>query len=277
MRWTPRWGSPSHENDRERDASGAQSGGPGLPLAVAGALIALVLALLFGPGIMTGITDNVAGGEVALTPADSLREKPTVQRVSLVLDDAQRTWAGLLRGGGVEFRPAKLAFFRDGAVSACGNAPLARGPFYCPLDETIYLDVGFLEELDRRFGAAGDFAQAYVIAHELGHHIQHLAGIDPRAGDAGRGGADSVSRRSLRLELQADCYAGVWAHFAARSGRIEPGDASAGLAAASAVGSDRIRGPTTGGVIADAFSHGSARDRAAWFARGLTRGRASAC
>lgn len=289
MKWTPGGRSPNLEDRRARGGGGGRRG-LGVPLGVGGGvLITLILALMFGRGVLSDSTLSSAGGEVGLTPADSAREEPMVQFVSFVLDDAQSTWAGLFgqRGAGgvggvgsvagVEFRPAKLVLFRDGTISGCGPARSAMGPFYCPLDETVYLDLGFFEELDRRFGAPGDFAQAYVIAHELGHHVQHLTGVDARVRDAQRAEPSMANQYSVRLELQADCYAGVWAHFASRRGRLERGDVSEGLTAASAVGDDRIRSRETGGVNVDAFTHGSARERVSWFARGLGSGDPKTC
>jgi len=248
-----------------------------MPMGIGGGIITLILALIFGPGIFSNGTDNTSGGEVGLTKADSAREEPMVQFVSFVLDDAQNTWSSAFESAGGDFRPAKMVLFRDGTMSGCGAAQSAMGPFYCPLDEKLYLDLGFFEELDKRFGAPGDFAQAYVIAHELGHHVQHLLGIDQRVRDAQQRNPDSANQLSVRLELQADCYAGVWAHSAAERGKLETGDIQEGLGAASAVGDDRIQRQTTGSVNVDSFTHGSAKQRAQWFSRGYESGNSSSC
>ena len=200
-----------------------------------------------------------------------------VQFVSFVLDDAQQTWTATFQQNGQTYRPATMVLFRDGTQSACGVGQAAMGPFYCPLDEKVYLDLSFFSELDRRFGAPGDFAQAYVIAHELGHHVQHLLGTDTRVRELQQQNPGAANQLSVRLELQADCYAGVWGHSAAQRGKLETGDVEEGLGAASAIGDDRIQRQTTGHVNVDSFTHGSAQQRMEWFNRGLQSGNPSAC
>lgn len=247
-------------------------------MGIGGGLLLLVLTLIFGPGILSDGTDvstSESYGDVLL--ADSAREEPMVQFVSFVLDDVQQTWQGAFAQAGSTYRPANLVLFRDGTRSDCGVGQSAMGPFYCPLDEKVYLDLGFFAALDRRFGAPGDFAQAYVIAHELGHHVQHLLGMDARVRQFQRTNPEIANEVSVRLELQADCYAGVWAHSAAERGRLETGDIEEGLGAASAVGDDRIQSGTTGTVNVDSFTHGSARQRVRWFTRGYESGRSAAC
>jgi predicted metalloprotease len=272
MKWTP-GGRSSNLEDRRG------SRGIGGPVGIGGGLITLILALIFGPGVISdGTEEQQTGesyGEVAI--ADSAREEPMVQFVSFVLDDVQKTWAGAFSGAGSDYRPANLVLFRDGTRSGCGIGQAAMGPFYCPLDEKVYLDLSFFEELDRRFGAPGDFAQAYVIAHELGHHVQHVLGMDARIRDFQRSNPDIANQLSVRMELQADCYAGVWAHSAAERGKLETGDIEEGLGAASAVGDDRIQRRTAGHVNPDSFTHGSAQQRAEWFRRGFDSGKSSAC
>ena len=246
-------------------------------MGIGGGILMLVLSLIFGPGILSdnGVTTTESSG--SLVPADSAAEEPMVQFVSFVLDDVQQTWNSAFDGAGSGYRPANLVLFRDGTQSGCGVGQSAMGPFYCPLDEKVYLDLGFFSDLDRRFGAPGDFAQAYVIAHELGHHVQHLLGMDERVRAIQRQDPQVANEMSVRLELQADCYAGVWAHSAAQRGRLETGDIDEGLGAASAVGDDRIQQRTTGTVNVDSFTHGSARQRSEWFRRGYESGDASAC
>lgn len=248
-------------------------------MGIGGGILALVLALLFGPQVLDngGDPSYSVGGEVALSPEDSAREEPMVQFVSFVLDDVQSTWDRAFEGAGSTFRPATLVLFRNGTQSGCGVGQSAMGPFYCPLDEKVYLDLAFFDELDRRFGATGDFAQAYVIAHELGHHVQHLLGTDERVRRVQQSNPDVANEMSVRLELQADCYAGVWAHSARERDKLSVGDVEEGLGAASAVGDDRIQQRSTGRVNVDSFTHGSAKQRAEWFHRGLASGRSSAC
>ena len=251
----------------------------GGPLGIGGGLVTLILALIFGPGILTdGGGDPSIGtssGEVAI--ADSAREEPMVQFVSFVLDDVQSTWRSAFQRAGTQYQPANLVLFRQGTQSGCGLGQSAMGPFYCPLDQKVYLDLGFFTDLDRRFGAPGDFAQAYVIAHEIGHHVQHLLGTDERVRQVQRSNPGAANDASVRLELQADCYAGVWAHSAGERGKLDMGDIDEGLGAASAVGDDRIQERTQGRVNVDSFTHGSAQQRAQWFRRGYESGNASAC
>ena len=271
MKWTPGGRSPNLEDRRGR--------GFGAPLGIGGGLVTLILALLFGPGILEqgdgGYAGTEANGEVAI--ADSAREEPMVQFVSFVLDDVQSTWGTVFQRSGSQYRPANLVLFRDGTQSGCGVGQAAMGPFYCPLDEKVYLDLSFFAELDRRFGAPGDFAQAYVIAHELGHHVQHLMGTAEQVRNIQRNRPSMANDASVRLELQADCYAGVWAHSAAERGKLDVGDREEGRGAASAVGDDRIPERTTGRVNVDSFTHGSAQQRMQWFNRGYETGDPNAC
>ena len=251
-------------------------------LGIGGGVIMLILSLIFGPDIISsgnGDTTSDANGEVSsgLSRSDSAREEPKVVFVSQVLDDVQATWADAFKGAGSGYQDAKLVLFRDGTNSGCGAAQSAMGPFYCPLDQKVYLDLGFFDELERRFKAPGDFAQAYVIAHELGHHVQHLLGTDARIRDAQRSDSRSANQLSVRLELQADCFAGVWAHSAAERNKLETGDIDEGLNAASAVGDDRIQQQTTGSVNVDSFTHGSAQQRTQWFRRGYDSGSTKSC
>jgi predicted metalloprotease len=200
-----------------------------------------------------------------------------VEFVSFVLDDVQNTWATLLPKYGAKFHPAKLVLFRNSTDSGCGPAQSAMGPFYCPVDERVYLDLGFFDELRQRFGAAGDFAQAYVIAHELGHHVQHLMGTDARMRQIEQRDPAESNQLSVRLELQADCYAGVWGHSTDQRRLLEAGDVDEALNAASAVGDDRIQQRTTGRVNVDSFTHGSAAQRSASFKRGFESGDPRSC
>jgi len=204
-----------------------------------------------------------------------------VDFVDAVARDAQQMWAGELRG---RYQPTKVVLFRDQIQSACGFAQAATGPFYCPQDRKVYLDLGFFGELQRRFGAPGDFAQAYVLAHEIGHHIQTLTGREAEVREAQRADERSVNELSVRLELQADCYAGVWGHEAAKPGRaargeveLESGDVEEGLHAAAAIGDDRLQRLASGRVMPEKFTHGSSEQRVTWFKRGLESGDPQAC
>jgi predicted metalloprotease len=207
-----------------------------------------------------------------MTRSDSTAQETEVQFVSFLLDDVQNTWAKVLPEYGGQFHPARLVLFRNSTQSGCGPAQSAMGPFYCPVDERVYLDLGFFDELKQRYAASGDFAQAYVLAHELGHHIQHLLGTDARTRQAQEANPSDANQLSVRLELQADCYAGVWAHSTSQRQMLEQGDVDEALTAASAVGDDRIQQRTTGRINVDSFTHGSAAQRSEWFKRGFQSG-----
>jgi predicted metalloprotease len=210
---------------------------------------------------------------VQQAPVADAGEEQMVQFVSFVLDTAQASWHSLIPG----YQDARLVLFREGVQSACGAASAASGPFYCPGDQRVYIDLSFFDQLDRQFGAPGDFAQAYVLAHEIGHHVQNLTGTERAMRNAVQRNPAAGNQLSVAMELQADCYAGVWAHFAAREGIIEPGDLDEGLGAAAAVGDDRLQHMSTGRVNPESFTHGSSADRKAWFTKGLNSGDPRSC
>ena len=265
MRWTPGGRSPNLE---DRRSAGGGIGGRGL--GIGGTVVVLALSIIFRQDLFTalGVEPSVATTSPQMSSADSAAEEPQVQFVSFVLDDVQNTWAKILP----TYHPARLVLFRNSTDSGCGPAQSAMGPFYCPLDERVYLDLGFFEELEKRFGASGDFARAYVIAHELGHHIQHLTGTDARVRQAQESNPSAANELSVRLELQADCYAGVWANSTDQRQILEKGDVDEALGAASSVGDDRIQKRTTGRINVDSFTHGSSAQRSQSFKRGLESG-----
>jgi hypothetical protein len=194
-----------------------------------------------------------------------------------VLDDAQKTWDRLLPQAGVPYRHAKLVLFRDYTTSACGTAQSATGPFYCPLDEKVYLDLGFFDELANRLGAPGEFGRAYVIAHEIGHHVQKLLGIEQKVSSLRRNNPEAANPLSVRMELQADCLAGVWGHSTQQRDIVDPSDIAAGMEAVAAVGDDRLQKMARGHVSPESFTHGSSAQRSDWFRRGLESGDISSC
>ncbi len=268
MRWTPGGRSPNLEDRR------SMGGGMGRGMGIGGTVVVLALSLIFGRNLFSdlGVEPTMGATNAPMTAADSAGQEEQVQFVSFVLDDVQKTWADVLPKYGGTFHPARLVLFRNSTDSGCGAAQSAMGPFYCPLDERVYLDLGFFDELKQRFGASGDFAQAYVLAHELGHHVQHLTGTDARVRHAQESNPSAANELSVRLELQADCYAGVWAHSTDQRQMLQQGDVDEALGAASAVGDDRIQKQTTGRVNVDSFTHGSAAQRSQWFKRGLESG-----
>jgi len=282
MRWTP--GNRSDIEDM-RGASGG--GGFGMvPLGIGGVIIVALLSMftginffsILGGGSSTSNSPAVGtAGHVTASPS----EERTVDMVDAVARDTQQTWSDLL---GSRYEPTKVVLFRDSIQSACGFAQSATGPFYCPGDHKVYLDLSFFEELTQRFGAPGDFAQAYVLAHEIGHHVQNLTGTEQRVRQLQRGDASSVNPLSVQLELQADCYAGVWGHAASANGRaaqgkveLDPGDAEEALRAAAAIGDDRLQRLGTGRVMPEKFTHGSSEQRVTWFKRGFDTGDPKAC
>jgi len=193
--------------------------------------------------------------------------------VSFVLDTAQVTWRQLIP----QYRDARLVLFREGVQSACGPASAASGPFYCPGDQRVYVDLSFFDQLEREFAAPGDFAQAYVLAHEIGHHVQNLLGTERAMRNAVQRSPAAGNQLSVAMELQADCYAGVWGYAAARTGILQAGDLDEGLSAAAAVGDDRLQKMQTGRVNAETFTHGSSADRRAWFRKGFESGDPRVC
>jgi predicted metalloprotease len=206
------------------------------------------------------------------------QERPEVLFVSFVLDDVQKTWDRLLPAQErMPYHHAKLVLYRNSYPSACGRASMSTGPFYCPGDEKVYLDLGFFSELKRRFGAPGDFAQAYVIAHEIGHHVQKLLGIEPKVRRLQQQEPGEKNPLSVRLELQADCFAGIWANSTEQRKIVDQRDIGAAMRAAGAVGDDRLQRMGQGYVNPERFTHGTSAERVQWFRRGLDTGRISSC
>jgi predicted metalloprotease len=225
----------------------------------------------------TSVQHNVSPYGEASRAAGSVNEDRQVQFVSFVLDDVQKTWENILPQSGVPYRHAKLVLFRDYTTSACGLAQSATGPFYCPADEKVYLDLGFFDELANRMGAPGEFGKAYVIAHEIGHHVQKLLGIESKVSQLRHANPSESNPLSVRLELQADCFAGIWGHSTQQRNIIDQADVAAGLNAVAAVGDDRLQKAARGYVIPDSFTHGTSADRARWFQRGLESGSVETC
>ncbi len=278
MRWTPGGSSDDVEDRRSESGGGFRPGG--IHLGLGGIVILFILSLIFKRDFLsllsTGSMDT--GTTVAQSdPARDQQEQPLVQFVTFVLNDTQNTWSQILPQQGVPYRHAKLVLFRDAYDSACGMAQSATGPFYCPEDEKVYIDLGFYDELKQRFGAPGEFAEAYVLAHEIGHHVQKLLGIEPKVRAAQQRNPASANQLSVALELQADCFAGVWGHSTQERNLLDPGDVDSGLKAAAAVGDDRIQRMSRGTVNPETFTHGSSAQRVEWFQRGFQDGSIAAC
>jgi predicted metalloprotease len=252
----------------------------GIGLPIGGGIGGLVLLLLFSA--LTGQNPidliSTAPPEQTTGTTGVRDDDPQAEFVSVVLADTEAVWSEILRGRGADYPEPTLVLFTHATQSACGVGQSAMGPFYCPIDRKVYLDLSFFHDLESRFGAPGDFAQAYVVAHEVGHHVQTVTGTSSRVASAReRLGERDANSLSVRQELQADCYAGVWGHYAARRGLLEPGDAEEGLSAAAAIGDDRLQQQSQGYVVPESFTHGSSADRMRWLRRGLDSGDAAAC
>lgn len=272
MRWT--------NNGTSNDVEDRRGGGGFVKLGIGGTLIVGALSLFFGRNLFTSLgVEPGTGQPSAEKQAPAPNTKPDTQAafVSFVLDDVQNTWTKELPRRGVQYERAKLVLFSDRVQSACGAAGAAVGPFYCPADQRVYLDLTFFDELKNRFGAPGDFAQAYVIAHEVGHHVQNVMGTEAKVRKAQKADRSSANDLSVRLELQADCYAGVWGHSTSQRKILEAGDMEEGLAAAASVGDDRLQKKGSGEARTETFTHGSSRQRMSWFKKGFDSGDPAAC
>lgn len=282
MRWNRGPMSENVEDVRDASGGGRRFGGP--RLGIGAMLVLLVLSVVFKRDFFALLGANAgvpagagSGSETTLTPEQRQHEDSLASFVSAVLDSTQHDWATLFPKLGSQYRDAKLVLFRDSWQSACGAAESATGPFYCPGDEKVYIDLGFYDELTSRFGAAGDFAQAYVLAHEIGHHVQKLLGIEEQVRERQRRQPDLANELSVRMELQADCFAGVWgSHYAAHGG-LEQGDLEEGMRAAAAVGDDRLQKLAQGYVNPEGFTHGTSEQRQRWFNQGFQSGDPRKC
>jgi predicted metalloprotease len=276
MRWTP-GGTSENIEDRRGEGGGGGFRLPGGRLGLGILAVLLIGSLISKRNLFTLLDGGSGGGTANGRVQSSAQEDSLVQFVSVVLDSAQADWDRVLPAAGTPYHPAKLVLFRGAVSSACGEAQSAMGPFYCPGDEKVYIDLGFYQELRDRFGAPGDFAQAYVLAHELGHHVQKLLGTEARMRELQQAAPGRENEYSVKLELQADCYAGVWAHEADREGMLEGGDVEEGMGAAAAVGDDRLQREAGRAVNPEGFTHGTSAQRTEWFHRGFEHGDIGSC
>lgn len=275
MRWTP--GNRGHIEDRRGSRMGIGVGG----LGIGGLLVVLLLSWFTGVDLLSLLgnpdtsqpTSVGTSGPVTASP----EEEALVDMVGAVMDDSQETWRRLLGG---RYQDTTAVLFRDATQSACGFAQSATGPFYCPGDRKVYLDLGFFEELHRKLGAPGDFAQAYVLAHEVGHHVQTVTGVESQVRQRQASSPSARNELSVRMELQADCYAGIWGHYANQvpgGVELDPGDVEEGMQAAAAIGDDRLQRMQGGRIAPERFTHGTSAQRAEWLRRGLQTGDPNAC
>jgi predicted metalloprotease len=289
MKWEGNRESDNVE-DRRGDGGGGGGGGGGFgfggrSIGIGTIAIALVGSYFLGVSPMT-ILNMISGGGGSVAP---MQQQAPAQRppasdtqarmVSTVLADTEDTWTELFRAQGAQYVKPKLVLFTGATRTACGTGSTASGPFYCPGDQKVYIDLAFYRTMQQRFQVSGEFAQAYVIAHEVGHHVQHLLGIDEKVAAARQNGSESqANAASVRLELQADCLAGVWAFHANRSRSIlEAGDVESALAAATAIGDDTLQRQSQGTVVPDSFTHGTSAQRVRWFKRGIDHGQIGQC
>ena len=282
MRWRE-----GRRSENVEDYRGRPMGGAGIKLGL-GAIVAVLLGWFFGidPRVMLGLVQTVENTQEQIPPPPEPGVRQTgspedevADFASVVLADTEDTWTALFAERGLQYVPPKLALFTDIAQTGCGRAGASVGPFYCPLDQKVYIDLSFYQELKDKFAAPGDFARAYVLAHEVGHHVQNLLGTSDKVRAAQQRSSErDANALSVRLELQADCYSGIWANHADQSRHIlESGDVEEALGAAAAVGDDTIQKHTRGYVVPDSFTHGSAEQRARWFQTGLQSGAPEQC
>lgn len=268
-------------NIEDRRGSGFPGGKGGLGL---GGIVIVLIAAYFGVDPKLALqTANQLGSTASTAPSgpvtESTREAAARDLVSVVLADTEDTWKAIFASAGSNYREPTLVLFRNSTSTACGTGQSAMGPFYCSADEKVYIDLSFYDELQKRFQAPGDFAEAYVIAHEVGHHVQHLLGISGKVQKARQRASEKEGNTlSVRLELQADCLAGIWAHHAQRSRQLlESGDLEEALAAASAIGDDTLQTNARGYAVPDSFTHGTSAQRVQWFRTGMESGDLNAC
>jgi predicted metalloprotease len=287
MKWE---GNRQSDHVEDRRGAGGFGGGGGMGPRIGGRgiglgtiVIALVAGWIFGINPLT-LLGALSGGGMAPSAQQAPAQRPPANDevaafVSTVLASTEDVWATQFRAAGGAYQPPGLVLFRGATRTACGQGQSAMGPFYCPADQKVYIDLGFFETLDKRLGAPGDFAQAYVVAHEVGHHVQRLLGITAKVdGMRGRVPEAQMNALSVRLELQADCLAGVWAHHSQKAkGWLEPGDIEEGLNAASRIGDDTLQRQSQGVVVPESFTHGTSAQRMNWFKRGLDSGSMSQC
>ena len=283
-----RWGSMRDSGNVEDQESAGPARGLGGGFKLGGVGLVAVLAISWFLGLNPlDVLRSLQGGESSSGPTQSApapsasapgARDEIKEFIARVLGDTEDTWSALFKKMGREYRPPKLVLFRGAVDSACGLASSAAGPFYCSPDDRVYLDRSFFEELSKRFGAPGEFARAYVIAHEVGHHVQNQLGITGKvAQQRGRASEARSNALSVLVELQADCFAGIWGHYAKQRGLLDPGDVQAGLAAAAAIGDDRIQQQSQGRVSPESFTHGSSAQRVRWFRSGLDSGDVNQC
>ncbi len=277
MDWTP--GGMSGDIEDRRDSSGGFGGMGGGGIGIVGFIILALVSLVTGRNFLGHILSG--GGSSSIhgpaRPGGAVNENRDMQLISFALDDAQRTWTQIFAAHGRTYRHAKLVLYRDMTYSGCGTAQASTGPFYCPQDEKVYIDLSFWSDLKRFGGSTADFAQAYVVAHELGHHVQKLLGVESRMQRLAQQDPEDRNHLSVDLELQADCFAGVWGHSTEQRNIVHPEDVNQALKTAAAVGDDHLQRMAGRAVSPERWTHGSSAQRSEWFRRGLDGGTVGSC
>lgn len=286
MRWQGRRESDNVEDRRDRSGGGGLPGGPGLRLPRGkGGLILLIVVVVAGyygvdlTGLITGQSTNQQQmqSQTQSRPGNPDSDE-AAKFTSVILGTTEDTWSQIFKQRGMTYQPPKLVMYRGATHTGCGTGQSVMGPFYCPADSTVYIDLSFYDEMRNKLGAAGDFAQGYVIAHEVGHHVQKLLGIEPKVRARQQQVSQAAANQlSVKMELQADCFAGVWGHSMQQQGILDPGDLQEALNAAQAIGDDRLQQKSQGRVVPDSFTHGTSEQRYNWFKRGFDSGNPDQC
>ncbi|MDH0345345.1 KPN_02809 family neutral zinc metallopeptidase [Aeromonas dhakensis] len=275
MRWQDRRESNNVEDRRQ------QGGGGGLPIGGKGRLILLVVVMVagyYGVDLSPLLNEPASQTPPQRQEMSQPAKDPLARFTSVMLASTEDAWGEIFQQSGSRYQPPKLVLYRGATRTGCGQGQSVMGPFYCPADRTVYIDLSFYQEMRDKLGADGDFAQGYVVAHEVGHHVQNLLGIERKMREQQQGLSRAEQNKlSVKLELQADCFAGVWGHYMEREQVLETGDLEEALNAAQAIGDDRLQQQSQGRVIPDSFTHGSSAQRYAWFKRGFDSGKPASC
>lgn len=280
MRWQ---GRRQSQNVEDRRAQSGGGGGPRLPGGKGGLLVMAVVMIagFYGvdlSGLMNMVDDPAASQSQQAPYQENAKERAAAQLTGVVLADTEDVWGRIFQQQGQSYQPPKLVLYREGVRTGCGTGQAMMGPFYCPADQTVYIDLSFYDDMTQRLGGGGDFAQGYVIAHEVGHHVQNLLGTERKVRQMQQGQSKkTVNQLSVRMELQADCYAGVWGHAMGQENIMENGDLESALRTAEAIGDDRLQQQSAGQVVPDSFTHGTSEQRHYWFSRGFKSGDAAQC
>lgn len=275
MRWQDRRESNNVEDRRQ------QGGGGGIPIGGKGRLILLVVVMVagyYGVDLSPLLSEPTTQSQPQRQEMSQLAKDPLARFTSVMLASTEDAWGEIFQQSGSRYQAPKLVLYRGATRTGCGQGQSVMGPFYCPADRTVYIDLSFYQEMRDKLGADGDFAQGYVVAHEVGHHVQNLLGIERKMREQQQGLSRAEQNKlSVKLELQADCFAGVWGHYMQREQVLEHGDLEEALNAAQAIGDDRLQQQSQGRVIPDSFTHGSSAQRYAWFKRGFDSGKPASC